>query len=153
MVAFQKQPPEVFYNKSVFRNLAKFTGKHMYERLVFKKETLVQVFTCECCEISKNTFFTEHLRTTASGFDFTILSADYYKECKVLLTYQQQQGRLCYKINIYDYIIEILLAVQDKFFKFECSHFSFKWIIDVIKCYVYSHMNWSCSFNFLATFE
>ena len=89
MVAFQKQPPEVFYNKSVFRNLAKFTGKHMYERLVFKKETLAQVFTCECCEISKNTFFTEHLRTTASGFDFTILSADYYKECKVLLTYQQ----------------------------------------------------------------
>ena len=32
-----------------------------------KKETLAQVFSCESCEISKNTFFTEHLWTTASG--------------------------------------------------------------------------------------
>ena len=33
---------------------------------VLKRETLAQVFSCEFCEISKNTFFTEHLRTTAS---------------------------------------------------------------------------------------
>ena len=31
-----------------------------------KKETLAQVFSCEFYEISKNTFFTEHLRTIAS---------------------------------------------------------------------------------------
>ena len=31
-----------------------------------KKETLAQVFSRELCEISKNTFFTEHLRMTAS---------------------------------------------------------------------------------------
>ena len=31
-----------------------------------KKETLAQVFSCDFCEISKNTFFTEHLGTTAS---------------------------------------------------------------------------------------
>ena len=31
-----------------------------------KKDTLAQVFSCEFCEIFKNTFFTEHLRTTAS---------------------------------------------------------------------------------------
>ena len=31
-----------------------------------KKVTLAQVFSCELCEISKNTFFTEHLWTTAS---------------------------------------------------------------------------------------
>ena len=31
-----------------------------------KKETLAQVFSCEFCEISKNTFFTERLWTTAS---------------------------------------------------------------------------------------
>ena len=31
-----------------------------------KKETLAQVFSCELCKIFKNTFFTEHLRTTAS---------------------------------------------------------------------------------------
>ena len=33
-----------------------------------KKETLAQVFSCEFCEISKNTFFTEHLWATASVF-------------------------------------------------------------------------------------
>ena len=32
----------------------------------FKKETLAQVFSCELCEISKNTFLTEHFWTTAS---------------------------------------------------------------------------------------
>ena len=33
-----------------------------------KKETLGQVFSCEFCEISKNTFFKEHLRAIASVF-------------------------------------------------------------------------------------
>ena len=31
-----------------------------------KKETLAQVFSREFCEMSNNTFFTEHLRETAS---------------------------------------------------------------------------------------
>ena len=31
-----------------------------------KKETLAQVFSCEFCEIFKNTFFAEHLWMTAS---------------------------------------------------------------------------------------
>ena len=31
-----------------------------------KKETLAQVFSCEFCKISKNIFFTEHLRKTTS---------------------------------------------------------------------------------------
>ena len=33
---------------------------------LLKKEALAQVFSCEFCEISKNIFFTEHLRATAS---------------------------------------------------------------------------------------
>ena len=62
--------------KGVLRNFAKFTGKHLCQSLFFnkfavlcnvtKKETLVQVFSCEFCEISKNAFFTERLWTTAS---------------------------------------------------------------------------------------
>ena len=43
--------------KGVLRNFAKFTGKACN---FIKKETLAQVFPCEFCEISKNTFFTEH---------------------------------------------------------------------------------------------
>ena len=34
-----------------------------------KKETLAQVFSCEFCEISKSTFFTEHLWTTTSALN------------------------------------------------------------------------------------
>ena len=34
---FQIQPPEVFYKKSVLRNFAIFTGKHLCQSLFFKK--------------------------------------------------------------------------------------------------------------------
>ena len=65
-IQFQKQLPEVFHKKGVLKNFAKFTGKHLCQSLFFKKnfikkETLAQVFSCEFCEIFKNTFFTEHL--------------------------------------------------------------------------------------------
>ena len=33
---------------------------------LLKRETVKQVFSCEFCEFSKNTFFTEHLWATAS---------------------------------------------------------------------------------------
>ena len=63
--------------KGVLRNFVKFTGKHFYQSLFFnkvkacnfmKKENLAQVFSCEFCEISKNTFFTEHPLATASNY-------------------------------------------------------------------------------------
>ena len=67
----------VLYKKGAPRNFAKFTGKHLCQSLFlielqtglqhFKKETLAQAVSCEYCEISKNTFFTEHLWATASG--------------------------------------------------------------------------------------
>ena len=37
-----------------------------------KKETLAQVFSCEFCEISKNTFFTEHRWATASALSIKL---------------------------------------------------------------------------------
>ena len=52
--------------KGVLRNFAKFRGKHLCQILSFhkvaeafnfiKKENLAKVFSCEFCEISKNTF-------------------------------------------------------------------------------------------------
>ena len=33
----EKQPPEVFYEKGVLRNFAKFTGKNLCQSLFFKK--------------------------------------------------------------------------------------------------------------------
>ena len=67
--------------KGVLRNFVKFTGKHLRQSLFFNKaaglrsdtgkklcqeKTLAPAFSYEFCEISKNTFFTEHLRETAS---------------------------------------------------------------------------------------
>ena len=68
--------------KGVLKKFAKFTGKHQHQSLFFnkfadlrpgtslKKETLAQLFSCEFCEISKITFFTEHLWTTAFELSF-----------------------------------------------------------------------------------
>ena len=61
------------FTKHLWKHLRKHLRKHLCQSLFFnkacnfiKKETLTQVFSCEFCEISKNTFFTEHLWTTAS---------------------------------------------------------------------------------------
>ena len=43
-----------------------------------QKETLAQVFSCVFCEIFKNTFFTEHLRTTATKIMIDTVSYKYY---------------------------------------------------------------------------
>ena len=66
----RKQLPEVFNKKSVLEDFSKSTVKHLFQSLIFKnfikKEILAQLFFCEFWEIFKNTFLTEHLRTTAS---------------------------------------------------------------------------------------
>ena len=54
---------EVFCKRAVLRNFTKFAEKHLSKSLFLiklqtsKKEALAQVFSCELCEISKNTFF------------------------------------------------------------------------------------------------
>ena len=63
--------------KKLFLEISKNSQENTCARVSFliklqacnfiKKETLAQVFSYEFCEISKNTFFTEHLRTTASN--------------------------------------------------------------------------------------
>ena len=58
---------EVFCKEGVLRKFAKFTGKRLCQSLFFNKvpgmrpatllkKILAQVFSCEFCEISKNTF-------------------------------------------------------------------------------------------------
>ena len=49
------------------------------------------MFSCEFCEISKNTFFTEHLRTTASGCKQKHRKPlDNFLVCRVQVFYDQQ---------------------------------------------------------------
>ena len=50
--------------KGILKNFAKFTGKHLCQSLFFNKVTLARAFSCEFCEISENTFSTEHLWKT-----------------------------------------------------------------------------------------
>ena len=78
---------EVFCKKGVLKSFAKFTGKHLCHSLFFNKiaglrstallKKSAQVFSCEFCEIYKNTLFTEHLRATAckrsTRYQFRIL--------------------------------------------------------------------------------
>ena len=69
MVKFEIQkslPSEVFYEGGVLKNVAKFTGKPLYDSI-----SLTQVFLFEICETFKNTFFTEHLWTTDSDCEKT----------------------------------------------------------------------------------
>ena len=59
--------------KKVFLDISqKFTGKHLCQSLFFdkaavKEESLAQVFSCEFCEISKDTFFYRTPPVAASG--------------------------------------------------------------------------------------
>ena len=46
--------PEVFYEK---RFLEILQNSHENEKLLIKKEAPIQAFSCEFCEIFKNTFF------------------------------------------------------------------------------------------------
>ena len=68
-----------FIKKVVFKNFAKFAGKYLSQSLFLiklqaeacnfiKKKALVQVFSCEFCEIFKNIFLTEHLWVTVSAW-------------------------------------------------------------------------------------
>ena len=65
----QKQPPEVFCKKKMFLEISHNSQENTCPRVSFliklqappKKETLAQLFSCEICEITKNTFFTEYL--------------------------------------------------------------------------------------------
>ena len=58
--------------KEVFLEISQNSKENTCARASFlinfiKKEALAQVFSCEFCEISQNTFFAEHLWTTASN--------------------------------------------------------------------------------------
>ena len=45
----------------------------MCRSLIYYKETPTQVFSCEYCEMFKNTYFEEHLGTAASKLSFQVL--------------------------------------------------------------------------------
>ena len=75
----------MFCEKGVLRNFAKFTGKHLCQSLFFLiklqasvcnfiiKGALGQVFSCEFCEISQNTFSHRTAPVAASVFRILLI--------------------------------------------------------------------------------
>ena len=78
MNKFQKQPLEMFCKKKLLLKISQNSQENTCAVVSFlimlqveacsfiKKETLAHVCSSEFCEISKTTFFTKHLRETAS---------------------------------------------------------------------------------------
>ena len=80
----EKQPPEVFCEKISQNSLENTCARDFFKQSCrpdacnfIKKETLAQVFLSEFWEMSKNTFFIEHLRTTASDNSVFIVEEVY----------------------------------------------------------------------------
>ena len=91
--------------KGVFRNFIKFTGKQLQlcrnlfliklqaEACNFiKKKTLTQVFSCEFCQISQNTFF--HRTPPVAAFEFSYLKLDKNLKVRPVLLFQSNFNSL-----------------------------------------------------------
>ena len=77
VIVFRSSHRRCSVRKGVLRNFAKFKGKYLCKSRFLiklqvsacnfiKKETLAQEFSCEFYNISKNSFFTEHLWVAAT---------------------------------------------------------------------------------------
>ena len=116
---------QLFRNVSVLKNYIKFTKKHRCWSLFLKKwqtsyfqpaafikkETLARVFSCKFCQISKNIFFIEQLRVTASvtsmslkhDFEFIVyFSPNFYVfyESQYIWYYYQVEHRFTGRIQV-----------------------------------------------------
>ena len=58
--------PEVFCKKSVLKNFAKFTGKHLYQSL-FLIKLQASAFSANFAKFLRTAFLTEQLRTVAAS--------------------------------------------------------------------------------------
>ena len=60
---------EMFYEKKLFLKISQYSQESCRHATVLKRHpTPIQVFPSEYCEIFKNTYFEEHLKTAASYF-------------------------------------------------------------------------------------
>ena len=87
--------------KGVLRNFAKFTGKHLCRNLFFNKVAWNFI-------LSKNTFFTEQLRTTASVTNWNIIS------CGICVSFKSRHVELFCKIIIQLFSTGIFLALWSR---------------------------------------
>ena len=65
-----------------------------------KKETLAQVFSCEFCEISKNTFFDRTPPVTASVDTFKDIMKIFYQHWEMNLKWPRSIWRMCQQCSL-----------------------------------------------------
>ena len=68
---FRSSRSQIFFRIDAFKNLAIFTGKQLCLQLYYI-ETPTQLFSCEYCEIFKNSFFIEIFRWLLLSLSFKI---------------------------------------------------------------------------------
>ena len=103
-----KNPLQIFRILKILKIFSKFTGKYLCQCLIFnkvadlgpaKKETLVQVFSCEFKKFFKNTFLTQHLWTYVSA-------TRHFK-------YEKQEEFLAYFLGIWLHLLK--KSLMEKF--------------------------------------
>ena len=101
--------------KGILRNFTKFTGKHLAYNFM-KKEILAQVFSCEFFEISKNTFFKEHLDDCfwRDRLQFLLLTWKEYELCIFWWSQGEQKSINSLKvINTFFYYTKIFTHIHN----------------------------------------
>ena len=92
---YRNSRPDVFCKKGVLKTL-QISQKSTCAG-VLKKDSLAQVFSCEFSKIFKNTFFTEHVWTTASIF----ISISFMKKATATLLKKRHviEKEKCFSVN------------------------------------------------------
>ena len=135
LVALRSSHQRGSVRKGVLRNFSDFTGKRR-ARISFliklqasgaqacnfiKIDTLAQVFSGEICEVSKNTFFTEHLWTTVFMlFKNLPFCVGYWHVLEYNLGGQPQSTLAKWTAK---------LGVLVKIYVFSWDHMAFLWVI------------------------
>ena len=117
---FRSSHRRYFIEKSVLKNFATFTGKHLCWSLSFnkglKKETPTQLFSCEYCKMIKSTYFEEHLQTDAS-----VLPSKY----------NRAESPLLYEFNVN--FLELYRTISE--------------LKDTVKFQIQSDKSWRCKYG------
>ena len=119
----RRSRPELFCKKGALANFAKFTRKH-------QKEIPLQMFSCEFCEISHNTFFKE-------PFGRLLL----YKHSLCLLSYHDLSPfqKRCRTFFLVEYFFGLICRLGTKVSS-TCKILSQKAVLNLVK-----HLGWSFS--------
>ena len=110
MALFQRQAPELFYKKGVYKDFAKFTGKHLCRSIFFnkiEKDTPTHLFSVNLAKFLKTPFF-----QNTSGDCFCIS----FEEKTHTLHYKLERAKLIL------YIVMLLLEmlIQSLVLEFFC---------------------------------